>query len=54
MSFQEQIMKGRAQQGLRLAFIIPGRLDVFVCYPATAARAAEWMAKAEKRGWFSD
>jgi hypothetical protein len=51
MNIQEQIMRGRAQQGLRLTFIIPGRLDVFVCFPKDDASAAEWMAKAQKRGW---
>jgi hypothetical protein len=51
MSIQEQVMAKRAQQGLRLALIIPGRPDPFVCYPATDASAAEWMTKAEKRGW---
>ena len=44
-------MARRKAEGLRLVFAIPGRADVFVCYPATDASAAEWMTKAEKRGW---
>ena len=51
MSIQEQVMAKRAQKGLRLVFIIPGRPDPFVCYPATNASAAEWLTKAEERGW---
>jgi hypothetical protein len=51
MSIQEQVMARRKAEGLRLVFAIPGRADVFVCYPATDASAAEWMTKAEKRGW---
>jgi hypothetical protein len=46
MSIQDQIKAQRQKAGLRLAFIVPGRPDPFVCYPATDASAAEWMAKA--------
>ena len=51
MSIQGQVMAKRAQQGLRLTFIVPGRADVFVCYAATPVSVIEWLAKAEKRGW---
>jgi hypothetical protein len=51
MSIQKLIMEKRKAAGLRLAFIIPDRPDVFVCYPATPSHKAEWLAKADKRGW---
>jgi hypothetical protein len=49
MTIQEQIMAKRL--GLRLAFIVPGRKDVFVCYPKDEASKAAWLATAERQGW---
>ena len=51
MSIQEQVMAKRTRKGLRLVFVIPGRPDPFVCYPADAMAMIKWLEKAEERGW---
>lgn len=51
MSIQEQIMQQRAADGLKLTFRIPGRQDLFVCYPKDDASKARWLANAETNGW---
>jgi hypothetical protein len=51
MTIQEQIMAGRQQADLRLAFIVPGRDDPFVCYPKDETSRDAWLAKAEQQGW---
>jgi hypothetical protein len=51
MSIQERVMAWRQQADLRLAFIVPGRDDPFVCYPKDEVSRTEWLAKAEQQGW---
>lgn len=44
-------MARRSASGLKLAFRIPGRHDLFICYAKDEAQKSEWLAKAIKSGW---
>jgi hypothetical protein len=46
-----QAMARRAATGLVLHFDVPGRPDVFTCYPKDEATKARWLANALKDGW---
>ncbi len=51
MEIQEIIMKRRAEAGLFLEFVVPGRETTFTCYPKDEATKTAWLAKYLAKGW---
>lgn len=47
----EMAMRRRADAGLRLEFVVPGRDDTFVCYAKDETQKQAWLASYSKRGW---
>ena len=46
-----QVMAARTKARLILMFEIPGRDDVFTCYPPDETAKQKWLVKAKAKGW---
>lgn len=47
----EQIIAAAMAKREKLQFIVPGRKDVYTCYPRNNAEKNEWLRKAENNVW---
>ena len=46
-----QVIAARTASRLALMFEIPGRDDVFTCYPKDEASKQKWLEQAKSKGW---